>query len=323
MTQHVLAEPTIRDAMAAMDRIRPHLAPTPLRQSPAASALVGADVWLKHEHHLPTGAFKVRGGVNLISQLSDAEREAGVIAASTGNHGQSVAFASRLFGVKAIICAPEGANPSKVEAMRELGAEVKLVGAGYDEARVACERLAAENGYRYIHSGDEPLLIAGVGTHTLEILGEQPRTDTIIVPIGGGSGAAGACIVAKAVDPSIQVIGVQSQAAPAAYQSWHEGRMVEAPSNTWAEGLATGTAFELPQRILRRLLDDFVLVSDDDIRAAVRSLLERTRTVVEGAGAAPLAAALALKDRLAGRRVVLILSGGNISVPQLRAVIGN
>ena len=319
----MLAEPTIRDAMEALERIRPHLAPTPLRHSPAASALIGADVWLKHEHHLPTGAFKVRGGVNLISQLTPAEHEAGVIAASTGNHGQSVAFASRLFGVKAIICAPEGANPSKVDAMRELGAEVKLVGSSYDEARLACERLAADNGYRYIHSGDEPLLIAGVGTHTLEILGEQPRSDTIIVPIGGGSGAAGACIVAKAVDSSIQVIGVQSQEAPAAYRSWRERRMVDAPSRTWAEGLSTGTAFELPQRILRRLLDDFVLVSDDDIRAAVRSLLERTRTVVEGAGAAPLAAALALKDRLAGRRVVLILSGGNISVSQLRTVLGD
>jgi threonine dehydratase len=317
-----LAEPTIRDVIAAADRIRPHIAPTPLRHSPAASELLGADVYLKHEHHLPTGAFKVRGGVNLISQLTPAEHEAGVIAASTGNHGQSVAFASRIFGVRAIVCAPEQANPGKVAAMRELGAEVKLVGANYDEARLACERLAASQGYRYIHSGDEPLLIAGVGTHTLEILGEQPRIDTIIVPIGGGSGAAGACIVAKAIDPSIQVIGVQSREAPAAFQSWREGRLVEAPSRTWAEGLATGTAFELPQRIMRRLLDDFVLVSDDEIKAAVRSLLERSRIVVEGAGAASFAAALGLKDRLAGRRVALILSGGNISISQLRTVLG-
>jgi threonine dehydratase len=317
-----LAEPTIRDVLAAADRIRPHIAPTPLRHSPAASELLGADVYLKHEHHLPTGAFKVRGGVNLISQLTPAEHEAGVIAASTGNHGQSVAFASRIFGVRAIVCAPEQANPGKVAAMRELGAEVKLVGANYDEARLACERLAASEGYRYIHSGDEPLLIAGVGTHTLEILGEQPRIDTIIVPIGGGSGAAGACIVAKAIDPSIQVIGVQSREAPAAFQSWREGRLVEAPSRTWAEGLATGTAFELPQRIMRRLLDDFVLVSDDEIKAAVRSLLERSRIVVEGAGAASFAAALGLKDRLAGRRVALILSGGNISISQLRTVLG-
>lgn len=299
-----------------------HLAPTPLRRSPAVSNMLDADVYLKHEHHLPTGAFKVRGGVNLISQLTPAEQEAGVIAASTGNHGQSVAYAARLFGVKAIVCAPENANPSKVDAMRELGADVKLGGASYDEARLACERMAATHGYRYIHSGDEPLLIAGVGTHTLEILSEQPRVDTIIVPVGGGSGAAGACIVAKAIDPTIQVIGVQSEAAPAAYQSWRDGRLVEVPSHTWAEGLATGTAFELPQRIMRRLLDDFVLVGDEDIRAAVRILLERTRTVVEGAGAASLAGALGLKDRLAGRRVALILSGGNISIAQLRTVLG-
>ena len=316
-----LPEPTIRDALAAAERIRPHLAPTPLRRSPAVSEILGADVYLKHEHHLPTGAFKVRGGVNLISQLTPQERDAGVIAASTGNHGQSVAYAAKIFGIKAIVCAPEDANPGKVAAMRELGAQVNLVGASYDEARVACERLAATEGYRYIHSGDEPLLIAGVATYTLEILGEQPRVDAIIVPVGGGSGAAGACIVAKAIDPSIQVIGVQSQAAPAAYQSWRDGRLVEVASRTWAEGLATGTAFELPQRILRRLLDDFVLVSDEDIQTAVRTLLVRTRTLVEGAGAAPLAAALALRERLADRKVVLILSGGNISVPQLRTIL--
>jgi threonine dehydratase len=322
LNETALAEPTIRDAIAAAERIREHLAPTPLRHSPAVSEMLRADVYLKHEHHLPTGAFKVRGGVNLISQLTPDERNAGVIAASTGNHGQSVAFAARLFGVKAIVCAPENANPGKVDAMRELGADVKLVGASYDEARLACERMAATDGYRYIHSGNEPLLIAGVATHTLEILRENSQIDTIIVPIGGGSGAAGACIVAKAIDPTIQVIGVQSEAAPAAYQSWRDGRPVEVPSHTWAEGLATGTAFELPQRIIRRLLDDFVLVSDDDIKSAVRSLIEHTRTVVEGAGAAPFAAALALKDRLAGRRIALILSGGNISVPQLRTVVG-
>src|SRR5437879_3305971 len=167
MAVNDLVEPTLPDVLAAAARIRPHLSPTPLRRSPAASEAVGADVFLKHEFHLPTGAFKVRGGVNLISQLSDAEREVGVIAASTGNHGQSVAYAARLFGVKAVIFAPEKANPSKVEAMQELGATVRLVGADFDEAREACERLAADHGYRYIHSGNEPLLIAGVGTHTL------------------------------------------------------------------------------------------------------------------------------------------------------------
>jgi threonine dehydratase len=316
-----LVEPTLSDVLAAAVRIRPHLSPTPLRQSPAISEAVGADVYLKHEFSLPTGAFKVRGGVNLISQLTNQEREAGVISASTGNHGQSVAYAARLFGVNAVICAPENANVAKLEAMRELGATVNLVGADFDDARMACEELAAAKGYRYIHSGNEPLLIAGVGTHTLEILSEQPQIDVIIVPVGGGSGAAGACIVAKAVNPKIVVIGVQSEKAPSAYLSWRAHQPVEATTSTWAEGLATRTPFELPQRILGRLLDDFILVSDEAISAAVRLLLARSRILVEGAGAASLAAALVLKERLAGRRVALILTGGNISIPQLKAVL--
>jgi len=283
--------------------------------------MVGADVYLKHELYLPTGAFKVRGGVNLISQLTEQEREVGVVAASTGNHGQSVAYAARLFGVKAIICAPTNANAAKVDAMRELGATVNLVGASYDEARLACEQLAAAHGLRYIHSGNEPLLIAGVATHTLEILSEEPRIDVIVVPVGGGSGAAGACIAAKAINPEIAIIGVQAEAAPAAYLSWRQRRPVDAVAKTWAEGLATGTPFELPQRILQRLLDDFVLVSEEAITEAVHVLLAKTRLLVEGAGASPLAAALTLRDRLIGSRVALILSGGNISIPQLKEVL--
>jgi len=316
-----LIEPTLVDVLEAALRIRPYLSPTPLRHSAAMSDLVGASVYLKHEFHLPTGAFKVRGGVNLVSQLSDAEREAGVIAASTGNHGQSVAYAAKLFKVPAIICAPQNANPAKVAAMRELGARIELVGADFDEARVACEKLAAAEGYRYIHSGNEPRLIAGVGTYALEILAEEPRIDVIIVPVGGGSGAAGTCIVAKAINPKIAVIGVQAEEAPSAYLSWRAGKPVDATTNTWAEGLATRTAFELPQRILQRLLDDFVLVSEEAISDAVRLLLGQGRLLVEGAGAASLAAALNIKDQLAGRRVALILSGGNISIPQLKGVL--
>lgn len=316
-----LSEPTLSDVLAAAARIRPHLAPTPLRFSASISEMVGTEVYLKHEFHLPTGAFKVRGGVNLISQLNEQEREVGVIAASTGNHGQSVAYAARLFGVKAIICAPAHANASKVNAMKELGADVNLVGASYDDARLACEQLAAAHGYRYIHSGNEPLLIAGVATHTLEILSEESRIDMIIVPVGGGSGAAGACIASKAINPGIEVIGVQASAAPSAYLTWREKRPIEAISKTWAEGLATGSPFALPQRIMQRLLDDFVLVSEPAITDAVRVLLERTRLLVEGAGASPLAAALASRDRLKGRRVALVLTGANISILQLRAVL--
>jgi threonine dehydratase len=315
--------PTLADVLEARRRIAPHLRATPLYEYPALSGLVGAEVFVKHENHQPVGAFKVRGGVNLVSQLSAEERERGVIAASTGNHGQSIAYAARLFGVPATICVPEAANPVKVASMRALGAELVFHGRDFDDAREHCEHLAVERGYRYVHSGDEPLLIAGVGTETLEILEEQPGTDVIIVPIGGGSGAAGACVVAKAAKPDAKVIGVQSEAAPAAYRSWRERRLVEDRMQTFAEGLATRTAFELPQRILRQWLDDFVLVSDDEIRAAQALLIETTRNLVGAAGAAPLAAALRMREQLAGKRVALIASGGNASREQLLAVLSS
>jgi threonine dehydratase len=314
--------PTLADVLEARRRIAPHLRTTPLYAYPVLDELVGTEVYVKHENHLPTGAFKVRGGVNLVSQLDAETRERGVVAASTGNHGQSVAYGARLFGVRATICVPEGANPVKVASMRGLGAEVVFHGRDFDDAREHSEQLAKEHGYRYVHSGDEPLLIAGVGTATLEILEEQPGTDVLVVPIGGGSGAAGACIVAKTVKPDLTVIGVQSDAAPAAYRSWREGKLVEDRMETFAEGLQTRTAFELPQRILREWLDDFVLVSDDEIRAAQARMIETTRNLVEAAGAAPLAAALRMREQLVGKRVALIASGGNASREQLLAVLG-
>jgi threonine dehydratase len=316
-----LKEPEFTDVLDAARQIRPYLQPTPLRRYPSLDRVVGTEVYVKHENHNPTGAFKVRGGVNLVSRLSEDERRRGVIAASTGNHGQSVAYGARLFGVPAIICAPATANPVKVEAMQDLGAEVVLEGERYDDSRLHAEKLAREHGYRYIHSGDEPLLIAGVGTHTLEILEEQPHVDTVIVPVGGGSGVAGAAIAAKAINPSIRVIAVQSDAAQSAYLTWKSGERRESPNRTRAEGLSTAAPFELPQRIMRRLLDDFVLVSDDEIDAANAVMIEKTRTLVEAAGAAALAGALKLRDSLRGHTVALICSGGNISPAQLKALL--
>jgi len=313
--------PTLADVLEARLRISPYLRPTPLFGYPTLNELLEADVFVKHENHQPVGAFKVRGGVNLLSQLSAEERERGVIAASTGNHGQSLAYAAQLFAVPATICVPENANPVKVASMRGLGAKLVFRGRDFDEAREHCELLANEHGYRYVHSGNEPLLIAGVATETLEILQEQPEIDVIVVPVGGGSGAAGACIVAKAVNPGIRVIGVQSEAAPTAYRSWRERRLVEDRMETFAEGLATRTAFELPQRILWQWLDDFVLVSDDEIRAAQVLMIEATRNLVEAAGAAPLAAALRLRDQLGAKRIALIASGGNASRDQLLDIL--
>jgi threonine dehydratase len=303
--------------LAARQRVAPYLRPTPLYRYPALDMLTGAQIWVKHENHQPVGAFKVRGGVNLVSQLSAEERRRGVIAASTGNHGQSVAYAADLFGVRAVICVPAQANPAKVESMRALGAKVVCHGRDFDEAREHCEMQATEHGYRYIHSGNEPLLITGVATCTLEILQDRPDTEVIVVPVGGGSGAAGTCVVAKAVRPSIEVIGVQAEAAPAAYRSWKARSLVADATGTLAEGLAIRTAFELPQRILCELLDDFVLVSEDALTTATRVMIEKTRNLVEPAGAAALAAVLGAPERFAGQKVAIVCSGGNISPAQL------
>src|SRR6185312_7886403 len=288
--------PDLADVLAARERIAPYLRPTPLYRYPALDALTGAQVWVKHENHLPVGAFKVRGGVSLIGQRTADERR------------------------RAVICVPEQANPVKVESMRALGAEVVFHGRDFDAAREYCEKQATEHGYRYFHSGDEPLHVAGVATYTLEILEARPDIEAIVVPVGGGSGAAGACVVAKAVRPSIEVIGVQSDAAPAAYRSWQARSLVEDTMGTFAEGLATRSAFELPQRIMWELLDDFVLVSEDALKTATRVMIEKTRNLVEPAGAAALAAVLAAPERFAGRRVAVICSGGNISPAQLLAL---
>ncbi|HYA99498.1 MAG TPA: threonine/serine dehydratase [Ktedonobacteraceae bacterium] len=313
--------PTFQDVLYARRQIRPYLKPTPTYSYPAINALIGTEVYIKHENYQPVGAFKVRGGINLISQLSPEERERGVIAASTGNHGQSVAYAARLFGVKAIIVVPEKANPGKVAAMQGMGADVVFYGENYDQSMKHCEALAHEHGYRYIHSGNERLLIAGVGTEGLEMLEDQPDLDIIFVPIGGGSGAAGVSIVAHTFNPSIQVIGVQSEASPAAYETWKQHKLVTAPNRTFAEGLATGVAFELPQAILRDHLHDFLLLTEEQIMRGMLWMIERAHTLAEGAGAAALAGAYRMRDELHGKKVGIICSGGNTSLEHLRLAL--
>ena len=313
--------PTLPDVLEARRAIAPHLPRTPLHSHAGLSELVGADVFVKHENHLPTGAFKVRGGVNLVAHLTAEERERGLVTASTGNHGQSIAFAGRRFGVPVTVCVPHGANPAKIGSIRAMGAAIVEHGRDFDDAREHCEQLAAARGHRYVHSGNEPYLIAGVATHTLEMLEAEPELDAIVVPIGGGSGAAGACLVAKTLRPSCAVIGVQGEAAPAAFHSWRTRSVQEHTMATSAEGLATRVGFELPQRILWEHLDDFLLVSEEEIREATRSMIGHTRNLVEGAGASPLAAALRLRDRLAGKRIALVCTGGNITLDQLRVLL--
>ena len=322
VTEMIQWIPTITDILDARRVISRYLVRTPLYSYPALSELLGCQAYVKHENHQPIGVFKVRGGINLISRLSEQERERGVITASTGNHGQSIAYAAKLFAVRAIVAMPEGANPDKVNAVRRLGAEVLFHGRDFDEAREYVEELAKKEGYRYIHAANEPYLIAGVGTMGLEILEDLPDVETIMVPVGGGSEASGISIVMKALSPKTEVIGVQSEAAPAAYLSWEAGTPQSTDyMRTFAEGLATRQGYELPVKIMHQHLDDFVLVSDEEIRRAIIWMLKCTHNLVEPAGAAPLAAALKLRERLQGRNVVLILSGANITVESLWQIL--
>ncbi len=319
-----MQEPTFGDVLDARRVISRHLKPTPFFRSAMLSKRLGFDAYIKCENLQPVGAFKIRGGINLISKLTNQEKQRGVITASTGNHGLSIAYASRLFGVKAIIAAPNGSNPYKVEAIRDLDATVELHGKDFDEAKMWVEKMAKEKGYRYIHSGDEPLLIAGVGTLYLEVIEDLPGIDVIFVPVGGGSGVAGACIVAKTINPSIRVIGVQSEGAPAVYESWKTGKTVEKERiETFADGLATRAPFQLPLTIMRKLLDDMILVSEDELKRAIVLLLETTHQLAEGAGAAATAAAVKLKDQNKGKKVAVVISGGNLTTPMLKEILKN
>lgn len=311
------ALPTFQDILRAQKTIRPYLAPTPLHHYPMLDKLLGAEVYVKHENYQPIGAFKVRGGINLMAHLPAGIRQRGVVTASTGNHGQSIAYAAQQFGVRAVIVVPEGANPVKVEAMRSYGAEVVFHGADFEASKRHCITLEREAGLYFVNSGDEPLLIAGVGTHTLEILEAQPDIDILFVPLGGGSGAAGACLAAKTINDKIKVIAVQATGAPAAYLTWQARDRRTAPINTFAGGLATGEPFMMPQQVIWDRLDDFILVDDDEMRVAIRHYLEKAKTLAEPAGAAPLAAALKVRDQIQGQKIALILSGGNISPAEL------
>ena len=314
--------PALEDVFRAQRVIAPYLRPTPLLRSASLSALLDCEAYLKCENVQPIGVFKIRGGINLLSSLSEEERRRGVITPSTGNHGQSIAYAARLFGAPAVIAAPENCNPYKRRAMERLGAQVTLVGKDFDESRLWAEQEAVRQNYRYVHVANEPLLIAGVGTMSLEIMSDLPDVDAIINPIGGGSGCAGHCITAKAIRPQVEVIGVQAERAPAVYLSWKAGELRETESSdTFAEGIATRVPFELPFSIIKDRIDDIVLVSEEEMRRAIVTLLDTAHMLAEPSGAAPLAAALKMRSRLRGRKVVLILTGANIALEQLRTVL--
>ncbi|EMA10292.1 L-threonine ammonia-lyase [Haloarcula vallismortis] len=309
---HDLTPPTVTTVARARQRIRHHLPETPLVRSEALSEALDADVLLKREDTLPTGAFKVRGGVNLVSSLDEEFSDAGLLAASTGNHGQSIAWAGREFDVPVTIGVPEEANAGKVDALEQLGAEVIQFGEDYDEAREHIEELATQREARYVHSGNEPKLLAGVGTAGLEILDKRPDVDRVFCPVGGGTAAAGYCLTLGAMTDT-DIIGVQAAGAPAVYRAWQEETLEALDSvDTIAEGVATRVPFALPTEILQAGLSDFRLVSEDAIADAVARLFETDRIVMEGACATAVAAALQAGEELRGETVVLPISGRNI-----------
>lgn len=309
----------LRDVLAARRLIAEYLPQTPMWSYPVLDAAVGAEVFVKHENVQPTGAFKVRGGINLLARMPDRSR--GVLTYSTGNHAQSIAYAARLYGVACSIVMPENPNPAKVAAVEALGATVEIAGATMVEAAGHAATLAGRTGMRLISPADEPDIIAGVGTLYFEVLTARPDLDAVVVPVGSGTGAAAACLVARALAPGCQVIAVQSAQAPAAHDSWRLGELVERPMKTVVDGLATGSAFATPQAVMRDGLADFVLVPDEEITRAQRMLLTAAHTLAEGAGAAALAALLARRERFAGRRVAVICTGANAGPAELARLL--
>ena len=310
---------------AAQPIIYQTLQPSPLLEHPLLSAAIGAQVLVKHENHLPTGAFKVRGGLNFMHHFAAARTHHGVITATRGNHGQSVALAAAQHGIPATIVVPFGNNPEKNAAMRAFGARLIEAGHDFDAAREAVEQLAAAENLCYVHSANEPHLINGVGTYALEIIeAAQQRGETIdaiFVPIGMGSGLCGVITAFRALSPQTKVYGVQAEGAPSMYLSWRAGEIVStAEAKTFADGVATRVPGTLTFEIIRQGVDEIVLVSEEELRAAIRLLWRTTHNLVEGAGAAATAATFKLREQLQGQRVVNVISGGNLDTDTLRHI---
>jgi threonine dehydratase len=312
------------DVEDARDRLAPYLVPTALRHYPLLDSLMrdGASLLVKHENHQPTCSFKVRNGLSVVTALEAEDRERGVVAASTGNHGQGIAYAASLLGVRATICVPKGNNPEKNAAMRAWGATVVEEGKDYDESVQTMVRLGREQGMTVAHSTNDPRVLAGAATMTLEMLEQSAGLDAMVVAVGGGSHCVGALTVARERAPDMEVYGVQAAGASAIHDSWHSGTPVQTPSaDTFAEGVATRRPYELTFETLREGLTDFVTVTDAELAEAIRIILRSAHQLVEGSGALGVAGALKLRDRLAGKRVGVIFSGANLDTAVLRKIL--
>lgn len=303
---------SIAETYRARRLVQTYLRPTSLTHYPGLSALLGAETYVKHENHNPTGTFKIRGGINLLHHLKQAG-VGGVITFSTGNHGLSIATAARWLGIRATVVVPRNNNPVKNRAIRECGAELIEAGANFDEASAVVKQLCEERGLYYAHPCDEPLLINGVGTEFLEIVEDLPDIDVMIVPIGGGSEAAAAVTTLRTLRPGVEIIAVQAEKSSAAFQSWQAGEIRSSTNETFAGGFATGTAYRIPFEIYKDALSDFILLTEDEIYDGIAAAAYYTHNHAEGAGASTLAAAYKVREKLRGKKVVLQMSGGNAS----------
>lgn len=312
------------DVVAARQRLAPYLEPSPLRHYPLLDEIVGHDirVLVKHENHLPINAFKVRNGLSALTALPLDVAARGVAAASTGNHGQGVAYAGQKLGVPVTICVPEGNNPEKNASIRALGATLVESGANYDECIHACEEIARTNSYTIIHSTNNRDVLAGAATLSMEILEQAPEVSAMVIAVGGGSQVVGALVAAASCKPSLRVYGVQSAEAPGQYEAWRAGQFKPPiPSRTFAEGIATAGAYELTFPALSAL-EDFVLVPDAAIAQGVRDLWRVTHNLAEGSGAAGFAGLRKLAPLLAGQTVAVVMSGGNLSTEMAVKILG-
>ena len=290
---------------------------TPLNPAPA----IGENVFIKSENLQLTGSFKLRGAFNKISSLTDEEKSRGVIACSAGNHAQGVALSATKNGIKSVICMPAGAPLAKVEATKGFGAEVVLVDGVYDDAAREAERLTKEKGYTFAHPFNDEYVIAGQGTIALEILEQLPDVEQVVVPIGGGGLISGVAYTIKQLKPDCKVIGVQAATVPSMYESWKAGKIVTVPDgNTIADGIHVLTPGSLTFELVEKYVDEVVTVSEDEICAAILTLLEKSKTVAEGAGATPVAACLYNKVDMS-KKTVCVVSGGNVDVTTLNRII--
>ena len=315
-----LQPPTIDDIRAAAQRIEGAVIRTPMLVSRTLSEIIGAKVWLKFENLQFTAAYKERGALNKLLQLSPEERARGVIAASAGNHAQAVAYHAKRLGIPATIVMPEPTPTVKVTQTAGHGATVVLYGNMFDDAYARARELALENGYVFVHPFDDPQVIAGAGTLGLELLEDAPNLDTIVIPIGGGGLMSGVSIAARALKPDIELIGVEAELYPS-MKCAIEGCHLPLGGDTLAEGIAVKQPGELTSRILRDLANDVMLVPERELERAVAMLVGIEKTVVEGAGAAGLAAMLTDRDRFAGKEIATILCGGNIDTHLLANVL--